>query len=157
MTTVSVRPAVQADAAALLTWRNDPRTVAASLNPVTVSSDEHARWFAGVLRDPFRVLLIGEVDAIAIGMCRFDLEQHSAEVSINLDPTQRGRGHGRQLLAAALGEVGASHPELDVIVASVKADNDASLALFAGAGFVVAGTSGDVLRLELGSGEPGVS
>ncbi len=130
--TVEVRPAAPDDAARLLAWRNDPRTVETSLSGATVAPAEHAAWFKRVLADRDRVLLIGEADGEPIGMCRFDIDGDRAEVSINLDPAHRGMGLARPLLLAALTAVPSRVTRL---TAEVRTDNAASVRLFTAAGF----------------------
>ncbi len=148
-TTVNVRPAAPGDAAGLLAWRNDPGTVTTSLSGAPVAADEHARWFAGVLADPARVLLIGELaDGTAIGMCRFDVDGSHAEVSINLDPQHRGRGLARPLLISAIDELRVRAPRVATLTAQVRAGNAASLRLFASAGFVARSGADDVRWFE---------
>ena len=67
-------------------------------------------------------------------MVRLDLEGERATVSINLAAEWRGRGVG-PLALARLTEVAFATLGLNRLLASVKADNRASLAAFEKAGF----------------------
>ena len=53
-----VRPATEADADALLRWRNDPVTRAASRDTGEVGAEQHRAWLAATLADPGRHLLL---------------------------------------------------------------------------------------------------
>ena len=93
-----------------------------------------------------RKLFVIVADAMAVGTARLDMAGREAEVSIHLAPEWRGRGIGSSALHA-LAEVAFGELEIDHLVASVKADNHASLAAFAKAGFKRA-QSGSVVRFE---------
>ena len=139
---ISVRAAQAHDSDRLLEWRNDPATVAASLNATTVDERDHTRWLSEVLADPARVLYIGEqgaTDPVPVGMCRFDLdrERTSAEVSINLAPAQRGRRLSRPLLEAAIAQLSIDQPNVLALSATIRSDNTPSRMLFSSAGFLL--------------------
>jgi RimJ/RimL family protein N-acetyltransferase len=126
------------DSEAIWGWRNDPAARAVSVHTGEVPWEDHVRWFASVLTDPDRYLLVGEVGGALVGVVRFDrLTADSAarwEVSINLAPDARGHGlavplldAGREWLAAREGDVS--------VLALVRADNAASQRTFRGAGY----------------------
>lgn len=124
-----VRRAGPADALDILVWRNDPHTRAMSKTQDAVDSVQHLAWYEAALADPRRLLLVGEIGGgQKVGMVRFDFGEET-EVSINLNPAHRGRGHSLPLLLAGLSWV-----EGDVW-AEIRDENAASLRLFARAGF----------------------
>jgi RimJ/RimL family protein N-acetyltransferase len=127
---LTVRRATADDAADLLAWRNDPLTRAMSRSAEPVEARGHARWFQGVLADPTCTLLIGELGGRKIGMVRL-ARGDETEVSINLNPAERGQGLARELLTLALAE------ERGALLAVIKPENLASIRLFEGAGFVL--------------------
>jgi RimJ/RimL family protein N-acetyltransferase len=132
-----IRPATAADARLLLEWANDPGTRAAGFHPQPIDAATHGRWLAQRLASPSSRLLIGVAEDHAVGQVRLDGEADGrVEVGIAVAPDARGRGVGRDLLAAALG-VARADPGLDArfFVARIRPDNVASIALFAGAGF----------------------
>ncbi len=144
---VTTRPATLADSDSLLAWRNDPGTRANSVSPDPVEPEVHAVWFARVLHDPNRVLVIGEEsDGTPIGMVRFDLTAGHAEVSINLAPAARGKSLSTPLLRAAERWITG---RAEVLVAAIKATNQPSIRAFERAGYrPLAGDSADLLRFE---------
>lgn len=140
-----VRRATAADALDVLAWRNDPLTRAMSRSGDEIDPDVHMAWFARAIADPRISLFIGEADGTKVGMVRFD-HLEPTEVSININPACRGRGHGRDLLAAALAQVNGE------VVADVLEDNVASRQLFEGAGFALGAAKRAGLRRYVRSG-----
>lgn len=70
-------------------------------------------------------------------------DQHGmVEVAYSVDPAHRRRGFGRALLRAALGWA-AEQPEVRVVRASIRPDNEASLATIRPFGFVQVGEQWD--------------
>lgn len=138
----TVRPATDADAGPLLSWRNDDETRRWSRTTDPVTAVEHKAWLAGVLADPDRRLLIAEHDGRPVGTVRFDREGDAWEVSITVAPAARGRGLAVPVLLAAERSLGPA-----VRSAQVHRDNAASLALFRRAGYRPV-VDGEWLRLE---------
>jgi len=132
--TISLRDAAFTDSARLLRWRNDPAIRRASFSAGAVGEAEHEAWLRARLADPATLLLIAEEDGLAVGQVRLDRDgaNGAGEVSIAVAPQARGRGIGRTMLMAL-----AARDDLGVATlrARVKADNAASLALFAAAGY----------------------
>jgi L-amino acid N-acyltransferase YncA len=131
------RRATSGDAQLLLDWRNDPITVVNSKSGATVSPQEHARWFQAALKNENAVLFIAEIDQRPIAMTRFDRADPNSSnffVSINLSPSQRGKGLGSALLRSAVFEFqGLKKVNL---VAEIRYGNVASEKIFKSAGFV---------------------
>jgi RimJ/RimL family protein N-acetyltransferase len=125
------------DADLLLAWANDPTTRAQSFQPERINAATHERWLDERLSSSSSRLLIGLEGAVPIGQVRFDRGFDGAvDVGISVAAQARGRGLGRTLLAAGLAAT-----RLDAslgvrtFVARIRLDNDASAALFRGAGF----------------------
>jgi RimJ/RimL family protein N-acetyltransferase len=121
----------------LLAWANDPTTRARSFRPEPIEATAHEQWLADRLASPSSRLLIGLEGPTPIGQARFELRRDGAvEVGISVAGHARNRGLGRALLAAALESVrGDGSLAARVFVARIRLDNDASAALFRGAGF----------------------
>jgi len=71
-------------------------------------------------------------------MVRFDKcgkQDNVYEVSINLDPQQRGKGLGRLLLTKAIEHFWTQVADADLILAEIKKENAASKKAFENAGF----------------------
>lgn len=127
----------EGDSSDLLAWRNDPATVAASLTGAAVAEAEHRAWFARVLADPSRLLLIARLEGQKIGMVRFDAESDGArEVSIALAPAARGRGLAARVLGGAIG-AGFGPGARPDLIARVKQSNPASWRIFQTCGFTL--------------------
>ena len=130
---------VEADARLVMTWRNDPDTLAASFHSAPKVWDE----FWPEYRDDYFATAVPPVfalaDGVAIGFLRFEPVRASGvggvtvDISINLDPARRGQGLGRAVLTAAQDYL--SSQGVDAILAAIKPDNSASIAAFADAGF----------------------
>lgn len=128
-----------ADADLLFAWANDPDTRAASLRTAAIPRKTHLAWLARRLAEPGTGLWIGEEAGAPVGQVRCDTERPGEGiVSIAVAPEVRGRGIGSWLLAAG---VAAARSELGIgrLVAFIRPENAASVALFRGAGFASAG------------------
>jgi RimJ/RimL family protein N-acetyltransferase len=132
---IRLRRATDADADLLLAWSNDPATRAASFHTAPIERGDHLSWLANKLASPATAMWIGEADGEAVGQVRIDVvAEGTGELSIAVAPQARGRGVGRALLDAAIATAGSVLP-VEMILARVRLDNPASLALFASAGF----------------------
>jgi len=130
---ITLASATAKDCERLWRWRNDPETRVNSLNTGEISWQSHQDWFEKTLRDPTRIILIGCIEGIAVGMCRFDIAGGTAEVSIGLDPALRGRGLGAPLLALAVARF--REQRRLPLFATVKKQNAASARCFERCGF----------------------
>jgi len=135
MPRVVVSKALKTDSADLWTWRNDTQTRAMSLSGEAVDWPTHDAWFDRSLENELRRLYVGRLGDLKIGMCRFDLnaQRNEAEVSINLNPDARGMRLSVPLLAAAI-EAFWNDVRVD-LTATVKKQNQASIACFTRCGF----------------------
>lgn len=134
--TISVRQATSADSDMLLVWRNHEAVRAVSRNPDVVSAEAHQAWFAAVMADDARSLLVGERDSVPIGCIRFDeIGPDAAEVSIYLSSDVFGMGLGRSLLSAGEAWMAKNRPHIARIHAEVLGGNTASTSLFERAGY----------------------
>ena len=134
---VTVRPVTGLDAGLLLTWANDPAARAQSFRPDRIEAGTHERWLAERLASPSSRLLIGLEGGEPIGQVRFDRNPDgAAEVGISVAAGARNRGLGRALLDAGLAAARLDESlGVRVFVARIRLDNEASAALFRGAGF----------------------
>ena len=133
---LEIRKALPADCKPVFEWRNDPRTRQHSLDPEPIPWEAHAQWFARVLDDPERKLLIGESKGEPVGVVRYDLlADAQAEVSVYLVPEKMGQGWGGALLSSAEAWLKAHEPHIKTLKATVRPENQASLKTFLKADF----------------------
>lgn len=144
-----IRKADIDDTQDVLSWRNDEHSRSMFFDGSIVSEADHAVWFEHSLASESRELLIGEESGEKLGICRFDLDEHSAysEVSINLNPSLKGRGLSSGFLCSAITHYLTSN-DVDLI-AKIKSKNVASLRIFENAGFFLKDVSDDVVSLVL--------
>jgi len=132
---IELRVAVQNDAKKIYTWRNAPDVRKFSRNTESITLSQHEKWFENVLADPSRFILIGSLDGEEIGVLRFDVSGHQAEVSIYLAPEQHGHGYGAALIAAGENWLSSYCPEVSSVNAEVLPGNEASNKLFEMCGY----------------------
>lgn len=131
---VALRPATRDDAAALLAWRNDPETRAASRSQAAVSPDEHLAWLDRQLARTDGALLVAEREGAAVGQVRLDpAADGTTEVSLTVAPEHRGRGLAEALLRAA--EAHARAAGRVRLSAWIRAGNERSVRAFRHAGY----------------------
>ncbi|WP_181259243.1 UDP-2,4-diacetamido-2,4,6-trideoxy-beta-L-altropyranose hydrolase [Pseudoduganella armeniaca] len=132
---LTLRRATLADRDDIHAWRNAEaiRRVSGDTRPVALEA--HREWFAKVLSDPERVLLVGEIDGRAAGVLRYDRNGAQVTVSVYLTPAYLGKGIGPALLAQGTAWVARHWPGVDTIEAVIRPDNVASSAAFASAGY----------------------
>ncbi|MDI1293633.1 MAG: UDP-2,4-diacetamido-2,4,6-trideoxy-beta-L-altropyranose hydrolase [Methylobacter sp.] len=132
---IDMRMARPDDSESLFVWRNHPAIRAVSRNSGLINCEDHSQWFASLLSDPNRVLLIGLREGVPIGVVRFDIQNHRAEVSIYLVPGITGCG--RDLLRSAEMWFAQNRLEVNILRADVLGANERSRQLFLSAGYEV--------------------
>ena len=146
---ITIRPARFEDSPILFRWRNDPQTRAASGTRDELDWPDHDAWVARALADDHRRLYIAERDddgsIVPVGMCRFDLSVRGdeAEISINLNPAERGKGLGGAILAAGIAAFRADVRPVNALRATIRPENRASVRLFERSGFERSGGDGE--------------
>jgi UDP-2,4-diacetamido-2,4,6-trideoxy-beta-L-altropyranose hydrolase len=136
---IVIRTASTDDSEDLFVWRNHPSIRAVSRNSGLIGWEDHKRWFAALLGDPDRMLLIGQRDGVPVGVVRFDIRNQQAEVSIYLVPGITGCG--RDLLHSAEIWFAQHCPGINILHAEVLGTNELSQRLFLSAGYEIQSTS----------------
>lgn len=132
---LQLRRTVNADCGLFWQWANEPGATAASFRNKTISWEHHEKWFRGKLADPNAILYTAtNRDGVPIGEVRYQMEGSRAVLSIGLGVNFRGCRCGQKILTIAIEEF-FHESEVEFIDAYVKPSNEASLKLFAGAGF----------------------
>ncbi len=119
------------DSAFLMELRNDPAVIRASRVDEPVQQAEHLAWLRSSLERSDRRLFVVCAGDLRVGQARLDRTAVGEVVSIVLDRTRRGLGYGRATLTALQAEARGD------LLAEVRRDNAASLALFVSVGFEV--------------------
>ncbi len=141
---ITLRKATMDDAAALLTWRNDPETRRQSFNTDIVPLENHLTWLAGVITNPDRILFVAEHEGVPAGTIRADKDTDgSYEISWTVAPLMRGKGIGKAMLRAACETLEGN------LTAQVKSENKASMSMAESVGFVLEKEQDDVLYYRL--------
>lgn len=140
-TGIKMRLATPDDSGELFKWRNHEIIRAVSRNPEEINWSDHQKWYAAVLSSSNKVLLIGEQQAVPVGVVRFDIEGNKAEVSIYLVPSMQLSGRGQELLQSAEDWLENFKPEICEIKAVVLGDNDRSHHLFLSADYQINSTA----------------
>ncbi len=99
-----IRNADLSDLQDIFEWRNDPFSRSMFLSSEVVSLNQHIDWYQRSLKNPNRRIYIGSINELKVGMVRFDFDKSTqkSEVSINLNPSLRGKGFGFQLLSKSI-------------------------------------------------------
>lgn len=138
---LSLRPAHADDAQLIFDWRNHPSTRTVSRQSEPIEWATHQSWMNQVLADPDRLLYIGHVGNVSVGVLRLDrTHDGGAEISLYLDPSLHSLGLGAAMLRA--GETEARSIGVRELRATVLDGNAASRRLFESAGFRFDGGEG---------------
>lgn len=146
---ILLRPATLADADLLRSWRNDETMRKNSFHSSVVEKKDHMRWLRASLKSKRRRIYIAHdvTDKTQpIGEGRLDFDGEVIAFDIEVAPKHRGKGYGRQILAALVVKAREWKPGIP-LVAHVKAFNTSSLRMFLGAGFEM--KSNQCLELEM--------
>jgi len=95
-------------------------------------------WLNKTLNDKNCLVLIGEVDSKPVGMVQIKILDNSTlgQVSINLNPEERGKGISRQMLGESLSYGHKIFDQISEYIAVIHVNNEASKKIFEFLGFV---------------------
>ena len=130
-----LRRVEERDCKLLWEWSNDPSVRKVSFSTDFIPWKRHLEWFRSKLdnKNVVHYLVINKSD-LPVGQVRFELDGPSAVMSLSLASEFRGAGYGSSIMAMTTDELFRS-TDVKIIHAYVKLDNEASLKLFATAGF----------------------
>jgi UDP-2,4-diacetamido-2,4,6-trideoxy-beta-L-altropyranose hydrolase len=139
---ITLRPATTADSENIWHWRNDERIRRYSRNADPIAWEAHQQWFAHLMQDRSKDLLLASDTKGPLGVVRFDANgqdkpQDSREVSIYLVPDRLGEGRGASLLLAAENWLAKKAARQLHIHAETLAHNTASIDLFRSCGYIL--------------------
>lgn len=99
---IVLRDVIEADQFKTFDWAKDKLVRAFSFNQQEIVFEEHSSWFLKKADSPDCYYFIAEMDKVAIGSIRFDVQDDVAVVSYLLDPSFHGKGLGILLLKKGL-------------------------------------------------------
>lgn len=144
---MKIKDADNSDSFDIFEWRNDPISCQMFVSNKKVTLEEHKKWIESSLRNPLRKIYIGILKDEKVGICRFDIDSKltSAEVSINLNPTMRGKNLSYQLLSESI----KTYKKTNQIrlTATIKKENKASLIIFQKCSFSIVDQDGSYYHL----------
>lgn len=133
---VSVRPALSSDEDLVYSWRNSEEVRVQSFDQMPIPIDAHRGWFRSSLAQvESRRLLICESGDEPIGVLRYDLDGEVATASVYLAPQAMGRGAGALVLEEGSRWVRANCPQVRLLRAEIRTENERSIAVFEAAGY----------------------
>lgn len=131
---ISIRRAIFADSEDVFRWRNSPAVREASFDQKEIPRGEHEEWFRRTIESTEKELLIAHDDA-AIGVLRFDINGTQATISVYLVPDRIGTGLGSATITAGVHWLKRARPEVQTVLAQIRATNHRSQSAFLRAGF----------------------
>lgn len=134
---IRVRLAVAEDCDSIHSWRNAEETRRHIFDSQPIPIQAHRDWYAKALKNPDRILLVGELAGQPIGVLRFDIETGQATISIFLVPGVIGRGIGTELIRAGSRWLSLYHPEVKILNAEILGENVGSIRAFERAGYTL--------------------
>ncbi len=126
-------PASEKDSKDIFDWRTDAYARQQFFHTEEIDFKDHDVWFKRKLEDPLSRIYMIKKDNDSVGMIRLDNEEGKHIISINMNPTSRGKGYGSLGLALLSFEF----PPGTILHAEVKNSNVPSLKLFSSQGFSV--------------------
>ncbi len=147
---ISARLATADDSDDVYEWRNDTHTRKMSHTTDAVALTDHKRWFERSLSCDKRMLIMCEsnVDITKVAVVRFDIDAHSALVSINMAPEMRAKGLAKDCLQSAIRLFTSLQRQITYINAEIKTVNTASTRTFERVGFTQIKQKNDVFTYQ---------
>ena len=134
-TGLRLRLATAEDRQLLFRWANDPVVRNNSFHSNAIDLEEHCAWLTAKIQDPACLMFLALLDGgRPLGLARFDMQGHTAIVSVSIAAEFRGQGWGGRMIRKACEALFAARPVAKVN-ACIKKDNVASQHAFAKAGF----------------------
>jgi UDP-2,4-diacetamido-2,4,6-trideoxy-beta-L-altropyranose hydrolase len=133
---ISIRRAGCDDCDSMYDWRNAEETRRYIFDDKPIPLETHRFWFYNSLKNPDRMLLIGEIDNKPVGVLRYDFSENEALISVYLVPGGQGQGVGSQLIRCGTQWIKEQCPNIKTINAEIFKENVASLRAFESAGYI---------------------
>lgn len=144
MVEITFRMAKATDSAALLAWRNDPESMQNSVHQEVIKDEDHAAWMSKIVGSTDNILLIAEIDGVAVGafrMDKFTIAESGLDVpdvrliSYIVAPGLRKQGIGRAIVAEGCVCYGQEYS----LIAKIRNENVASRKILESCDFILMG------------------
>lgn len=133
---LELMPAEAEHASLLYAWANDATTRQQSFSTEAIPWKVHEDWYFNSLERRDRKLYICRHEQEPIGMFRLDfISGTEAEISYSIDKTVRHRGYGLEMIREGERLTAEAFPDIRVLCAKVKPDNEASCRIFEELGY----------------------
>ncbi len=132
---IKLRLANKDDCIFLYEWRNDFASKKASRFTKKISYEEHIDWFSKSLKNPEIKIYVALENDKRIGQIRFDKQVKEAEVSITIDPKERGKGYGSMIVKEGSKKYFQDEPNIKVLRAEIRPENSSSIRVFEKSGY----------------------
>ena len=130
MSNILIRLLCNQDCRDVYEWRNDEITRKMSLNNDFIDYEHHVSWFSGMLSSNNYVGVVGEINSEKMGIVHFKEHDEEALVSINLNPSFRGKKLSSEFLAKSLDFYLTNNQNTTRFLAEIKCDNIKSERIF---------------------------
>ena len=145
---LTIRYAKKDDSIDIFNWRNDKHTQKMSLSKNIITKIEHDRWFNSQINNKKNIIFILELKkelTKKVCVVRYNIENDTALVSINLSPEMRGKKLAVKCLKHSMSFFKFHHPNIHTINAQILAINIPSIISFESVGFIHEKTINDIL------------
>jgi len=137
---ITLRLAEARDCRQYWAWANDPIVRESSFSSATIPYEDHVKWFHSKLDDPESFLYVADLmDGTPVGQIRFEYSVPQTIISVSVGERFRGFGLGTPLIKKSVVLFREQFSELSKIIAKIRLENDASIAMFQRSGFVNVG------------------
>lgn len=130
-----LRKATEADKDLLFRWANDETVRKNAFSMKRIPYQEHCAWFAHALDCDTIGLYIYMQGETPVGQIRVNAAGNEAEISYSVDMVHRGQGHGTAMVALLNEQVRKDFPNVKILTAKVKTQNQVSRSVFQKNGF----------------------
>ena len=127
---IVVRPVDYRDVHDIFEMSNEDEVRQNSFNHSKIRFEDHEKWFKSKIEDPDDIFLAVTIEDNVAGQVRFDLDGDSATVSISINKEFRELGLGKNFLQKAMDYLKVNSPQIRIVKAYIKENNQKSLKLF---------------------------
>ncbi len=129
-----LRKIKQEDVKIIYKWANDSATRHNSFNSDKINFENHKKWFNSKLNNPKSDYYMCYYEEIKSAIVRFDIEDNTSVIGINISPNQRGKGLSSVFLNLSI-KLHLKKYSNQSILANIKPENKASIRTFKKTGF----------------------